>query len=45
VGTQEQRNSRYRETEEQWVQRNNGYRGAVGAEEQRNSGYAGTEEQ
>ena len=35
-------------TEEQWVQRDSGYRGTEGTEEQwlhRNRGYRGTEEQ
>ena len=32
-------------TEEQWVQRSSGYRGAVGTDDQRNSGNRGPEEQ
>ena len=31
-------------TEDQWVQRTSGYRGAVGTEEQGNSGHRGPEE-
>ena len=48
--TEEQRNSGYRGTEEQWAQRNSGHRGTVGTEAQRHRGteaqrHRGTEEQ
>ena len=45
MGTEEQTDNGYRGTEEQWVQRNSGYRGTVSTEEQRHRRTGGTEGQ